>query len=887
MNRRTRLLAGGLAACLCASWCARALAQDQGGGDEQPAQRTIVPPKLVKFVEAEFPQSEAAAGKGATVVLQIAIDATGAVADVKVLESAGAAFDTSAVAAAKQFVFTPALVDGKPIPVKITYKYVFTFTEKMVKKTTADFEGVVRDRRTKQPLADVRVAVDTGQSAVTDEQGHFKIADIPVGEHGVTLSGEKLTSVGTTETFEASKKIDAVYEVEPKKEKTGNPDEEEEIVVTAPRIKKQVISTEVKAEQAVRVPGTQGDVLKVVENLPGVARAAAGSGALAVWGSAPQDTRVYVDGIHVPRLYHDGGYRSIINSDFVKSVELVPGAYGASYGRGLGGLVTVSLKPLDEDGVHGSVAADTIDAAASVRAKVADKWHVAIAARKSYLDSTTSLVTSQNVGEYIPIPQFWDGQARVVYDVGAHETLELGGMVSSDKTTRSLPNADPSLATSQTTTTDFKRIYFRYVKHLKEGGVVEVVPSYGKDSTSLLNVYGSTPTDVTNDSDVFGLRASWHGPVTKHFDAAFGVDGELYSSTLHRYGSIGYPPREGDKFVFGEAPPRQVDSDDWKTVIGSVAPFVEGDVALLDDKLHVIPGARLDPLITMTNKVAPPQPGNPNIAYQREDPVIEPRLAVLYAFTPRISAKVAYGEYHQSPQAEELSAGAGNPTLGLSYSQHELVGTKFQLTQLLSVETTAFYRTMNNLVVRTENRNPVVGHALDQIGIGRAYGVQFLLRQDKGNGRFFGWISYTISRSERQDAPNLPWRLFDYDQTHVFTALGSYDLGLGFEVGARFRFASGYPRTPVTGAYYDVVTDTYEPIFGFHNSIRIPSFYSLDVRFAKHFRIGRTSAEVYLDVQNVTDHTNDEEIVYNPNYTQRGYITGFPILPVLGARWAW
>ena len=62
---------------------------------------------------------------------------------------------------------------------------------------------------------------------------------------------------------------------------------------------------------------------------------------------------------------------------------------------------------------------------------------------------------------------------------------------------------------------------------------------------------------------------------------------------------------------------------------------------------------------------------------------------------------------------------------------------------------------------------------------------------------------------------------------------------------------------------------------------------SLDLRVAKHFRIGSTSAEVYLDVQNVTDHTNDEEIVYNPNYTQRGYITGFPILPVLGARWAW
>jgi outer membrane receptor protein involved in Fe transport len=103
-----------------------------------------------------------------------------------------------------------------------------------------------------------------------------------------------------------------------------------------------------------------------------------------------------------------------VSSDFVQSVELIPGGYGAEFGRGLGGLVTVALKPLDEEGVHGSVAADTIDASASVRAKLGD-FHVAVAARKSYLDSVLSGVTSENVNEYVPIPRYWDGQARVVY----------------------------------------------------------------------------------------------------------------------------------------------------------------------------------------------------------------------------------------------------------------------------------------------------------------------------------------------------------------------------------------------------------------------------------------------------------------------------------------
>ena len=161
-----------------------------------------------------------------------------------------------------------------------------------------------------------------------------------------------------------------------------------------------------------------------------------------------------------------------------------------------------------------------------------------------------------------------------------------------------------------------------------------------------------------------------------------------------------------------------------------------------------------------------------------------------------------------------------------------------------------------------------------------------LLRQQKV-GRFFGWVSYTLMRSERKDHPASDWRLFDYDQTHVLTLLGSYDLGLGFEVGARLRYATGFPRTPVTGAFYDSLTDAYQPKFGAQNSVRIDAFYALDVRVAKRLKVGKTEGEVYLDVQNVTNHANAEEIVYDPTYTQRGNITGLPVLPVVGARWSW
>jgi TonB family protein len=870
-------------ACLSAAGPARAQSPPAGGA---VGQRVIVPPKLVTFVEAEFPPSEVAAGKGAAVLLQIAIDATGKVAVVSVLESGGPAFDAAAVAAAKQFVFTPATVNLVPIPVKIAYRYEFTFTEKLVKKQTADFEGTVRDRRSKEPMANVRVAVDTGQEALTDAQGKFRIVDIAPGDHLVTISGESLATVGTTETFEASKKIDATYEVDKKKEHAGSGDEDEEIVVTAARLKKQVVSTEVQATQATRVPGTQGDVLKVVENLPGVARAAAGSSSLVVWGSAPQDTRVYVDGVHVPLLYHGGGYRSILPSDFVKSVELVPGGYGPSYGRGLGGLVTVAMRPLDEEGVHGSAGADVIDASADVRAKVADRLHVAVGARKSYLDTVLANVTSEDVGNIVPIPRYWDAQARIVYDLAPHETIELGGLASSDRIANTLVNPDPSLTTQQTTGTDFQRVYLRYEKHLADGAVVTVVPSFGFTSTMLANSYGAIVTDAKNESTLVGLRADWHGPLIEHVRGAVGVDVEMVASSLHRDGSIGAPPREGDIYVFGEPPPAQVNTDDWKTVIGSLAPYAEADISAFDDRLHLIPGARFEPYITSASKATPAAGIVPDVGTTQEVAHIEPRVAVHYAFTPEISGKAAFGIYHQAPQPEDLSAVFGTPTLGLSSAQHYLAGGVFQLTSSLSVEMTGFLSESQDLVARTQAESPFLAQALEQSGIGRAYGTQFLMRKQQV-GRFFGWISYSILRSERKDAPGESWRLFDYDQSHVFTALGSVDLGAGFEAGLRFRYATGYPRTPVIGAYYDARLNTFEPIFGEHNSIRIPPFASLDARIAKRLKFGRIAGEVYLDVQNVTDHSNPEEIVYNTNYTQRGYITGFPILPVLGARFTW
>jgi TonB family protein len=844
----------------------------------------------VQFVEADFPESEKDKGKGAIVVLQIAIGADGKVTQVAVLQSAGKAFDDAAVGAAQKFVFDPAKADGKPIPVRITYRYEFVFRDEYVKKKTADFSGVVRDGATKKPIANATLVVDSGQSTTTDAEGKFDLKDIEPGDHEITIKAQGFPTIVTKETFEASKKLEATYEIAPEKPKkapaAGEDEEDEEIVVTAPRIVKQTVSTEVKSEQARRVPGTQGDVLKVVENLPGVARSSVGSGALVVWGASPEDTRVYVDGVRIPRLYHDGGYRSVIHSDFVKGVELIPGGYGAAYGRGLGGLVNVQLRPLDDAGFHGSAAVDVIDAAVSARGRIDDKLHLAIAGRRSHLDSAVGAVTSRDVADVVPIPKYYDGQARLVYELGPRETIEAGALLSHDSIDHSVISADPSLAKSETKSLGFWRAWARYDDRMKDGSVASVVPWFGGDKSRLLDRFGSIPTELDSESTVFGIRASWRGPVMKHVTVHVGVDAEASTATIHRAGSIASPPREGDIRVFGQPPSDQIAVDDWKATIASLAPYAEADIALFDDALHVVPGVRFEPYLVSGSRKTPPVGDTPAIGFSSEDTVIEPRVAARYALSPRMLAKAAFGIYHQAPAAEDLSAAFGTPSLGLAVAKHYVGGGAYKLTDSTSLDLTAFYTQSDDLAVRSTNPSPELAHALEQVGRGRSYGSQLLVRQEQV-GRFFGWLSYTLMRSEREDTPHTKFRLFDYDQTHVLTALGAYDLGHGFEVGVRVRYATGFPRTPVMGSYYDSRTDQFVPLFGAQNSIRIPAFFAADVRFAKRFKWSWGDAEIYLDVQNVTNHANAEEIIYNASYSAHDYITGLPILPVAGARMSW
>ena len=148
----------------------------------------------------------------------------------------------------------------------------------------------------------------------------------------------------------------------------------------------------------------------------------------------------------------------------------------------------------------------------------------------------------------------------------------------------------------------------------------------------------------------------------------------------------------------------------------------------------------------------------------------------------------------------------------------------------------------------------------------------------------FGWLSYTLSRSERRQNPSEDFRLFDFDQTHILTLIGVYRLPKGWQVGARFRLVSGNPFTPVTGATYDASDGGYIPISGPYNSARVPAFHQLDLRVDKRWVWKRVTFTTYLDVLNVYNHQSPEFVNYSYDYSQYNNIPTLPIIPSLGFR---
>jgi len=467
-------------------------------------------------------------------------------------------------------------------------------------------------------------------------------------------------------------------------------------------------------------------------------------------------------------------------------------------------------------------------------------------------------------------------------DLRRGEAIDAVLMGATDDLARTVPSPDPASTRSETQSTGFWRAWVRYTKRDSDDDTLILVPFVGRDRSELVQRFGETPARLAIDSDRYGFRGTLRTRVAPFLTLTTGLDALGTSSDVAREGSLTLPPREGDVSVFGQPPGDEYATDAWSTNVVDVGPNVHADVRV--GPVTVTPGARLDAFLIEGSRRTPRVGQTPSIGFSRLETALAPRVAGRWEVVrERLALTAAYGTYTQAPEPEDLSAVFGTPDLALSRGTQVTVGESLRISSSLTAEVTAFRKTMQDLVVRSRLPNPLLARALTQNGEGRSYGVQFLLRQELWKG-FFGWVSYAIARSERRYEGDERWRPFDFDQPHVLAIIASQDVGR-WTFGARFRYASGNPRTPVIGSTYDARADRYDPVFGAQSSIRIPAFWQLDVRVERTIAITEAvRAVVFADVQNVTNRSNAEEIVYSADFRQKGTITGLPILAVVGGR---
>ena len=650
-----------------------------------------------------------------------------------------------------------------------------------------------------------------------------------------------------------------------------------ETVVTAPPAK-EAGESGFSATQLRQIPGAQGDAGKALQNLPGVARPGLAGGELVVWGATPEETRLMIDGIEIPALYHLGGLRSVVHSGFLRTLTLVPGGYGADYGRGLGGLVRIASRAPPIDPIEGEVDADVLDASFAAGSGFGNGGGVVAAGRVGYLDRILDSALSADTRRVFPLARYRDFQAKLVFPLRDDQRVELIFLTSSDASAITGNTTTPSALAEQDRDQSFSRLGVRYVRAFADRLTASLVTFLGWDQTQRRQVAAQAGADESISSTLIGLRGESVTSFSPSVTFVLGFDGILTMANAQRSGSATLPPREGDVVAFGQPMPGGASTDNWSASIGDLAPYATLEIAR--GHWRVVPGLRFDGYMISTNRTAPDNGVTPREGFSRLSWSPAPRLALVHQTDSWLRENLAVGLYHQAPAPSDLSAVFGSPSLGVAHALHGVVGAAIDLGTRLSLQPTLFYRRMWDLVMRNQNPSPALAQALVQDGVGRAYGAQILLRYSP-HPALSGWLAYTISRSERRHSSESVYRLLDQDQTHLLTCAANASFA-GFVVGLRFRLATGMPRTPVTGGYLDATTGQVQPIFGPQNGIRLPLFYALDLRIERHFRRRWLDVVPYLEILNLTNHTNVEEFAYDEQFASRSNITGLPILAVTG-----
>ena len=828
---------------------------------EAQSKPLVTPPKLVRFVEAAHPDAEEPVE--AVVELDIVVGKDGLVTEVSVARSAGESFDAAALAAARQFVFEPARTDWEPIASRIRYRYVFELRAPPEEMTTGWLSGTIllaEDDSAAGSVA-IEIANERGElvrDLVSGSNGTFVATDLEPGKYEVNVLGGEYGDLGVEEEIVAGQVTQVIYRLGAKKRKAYRGYGETAVIDAPPR---EVVKRTIDKEELTRIPGTRGDALRAVELLPGVARPPFGIGLLIVRGAAPGDSESFIDGVPVPLIYHFGGLTSVYNSYMLEKIDFYPGNFSVRYGRRTGGILEVTTRDPARDRVHGVAEISVIDTFVTVEAPLSDKISISGGLRRSILDLFLPALLPDDVGVR-QAPVYIDYQFKLNFVPTKRDRVRISAYGSNDRLELILDEAagdDPAIRGDTQLGTSFYNNQIDWTRRVGDKVDQELTFNVGpsKIKFALGDAFRLDGTFI----QTYG-RGEWRYQISDRVRLIAGLD--VYTAPIDlTYFGPQPQAQEGAGSQQGSLAAQDDVFADVDTTIFRPGVYFESGLKL-GEVTELILGLRMDYFSDIT-------------AF-----TVDPRVTTIFTVAKDMRVKLGVGVFSQPPEIQESDSTIGNPNLDPIQAVHVGAGWEYDALPGARFGVEGFYKYLWDRAISTPN-----GEAPFYVtgGIGRIYGAEFSVNIRPATGRhYFGYFSYTLSRSERKDGPLEPWRLFDFDQTHILTAAFVYNFPRNWEIGGTFRVVSGNPNTPVIGSIYDALNDVYIPIDGRVNTLRNPLFHQLDIRIQKKWIFDGWKLAVFLDIRNAYNQQNQEGIIFNYDFSQQTPLLGLPIIPALGIR---
>lgn len=574
------------------------------------------------------------------------------------------------------------------------------------------------------------------------------------------------------------------------------------------------------------------DIEKVLLLQPGVSKVAEGSSGFNVRGGEVDQNLVMQDEGILVNYSHALGFLSTFNPDMVQSVVLHKGYMPAYYGGRLASVLDVKMRNASLEDVKLKLGLSPITGRLNLELPVVKhKSSINLGVRYNYADLLLKLAKSPDVTQSSSF--FYDAQFRYAHNLNENNSLELSCYSSYD-----------DFRYSNEFEFDYQTLMGQVAlkSQINERLFSNFSLTASKYQSSRTELEESTASRLDNFVDYFKLKElltfSW--PNGLKVDA--GISGIYYKVN----------------------PGAMMPASD----ISSVRPTVLEDEQGLESAVFFQTDWEVSPNLALSagirgvlyqylgpKTVYLYEEGQPilvenitdTLVYEKGEAIetyysLEPRFSFRYRLTPSASFKAGYSRTVQyinqfsnftapTPSSVwQLSNSYIEPTRAHNFSVGFFKNLKNNLWET-SIE--GYYRLMDDLYDYRDFADLNVNDHLETelaSGRGRSYGVELSLK--KKRGLLNGWLSYTLSRTERQidEINNGNWYLSNLDRTHDISLVGIFEFNERHSLTFNFNYATGRPITAPIGSYRNE-NGLIIPIYSDRNELRIPDFHRLDISY--------------------------------------------------------